>query len=121
MPIHSRWITVGVATGLLALIGASLLHAQQQPQQRRDTLQTGAVTQADTALKAKPGLQTGPAMGDTLRPTRQDTTPAPPENVNKAAPGTQTGRRAADSGKAKWKKPRTGADSIRAGRDSTHQ
>jgi hypothetical protein len=68
MAIHSRWITVGVATGLLALMGASLLHAQQPPQQRRDTLQTGAVTQADTALKAKPGLQTGPAMGDTLRP-----------------------------------------------------
>jgi hypothetical protein len=107
MPIPSRWITVGVATGLLALIGASLLHAQQQPQQRRDTLQTGAVTQADTALKAKPGLQTGPAMGDTLRPTRQDTTPAPPENVNKAAPGTQTGQ--------------TAADSARVKRDSTHQ
>jgi len=54
MAIHSRWITVGVATGLLALMGASLLHAQ--PQQRRDTLQTGAVTQADTgqSLEARP-------------------------------------------------------------------
>jgi hypothetical protein len=89
MPIHSRWITVGVATGLLALIGASLLHAQQQPQHPRDTLQTGAVMQADTALKA--------------------------------APGTRTGRTAAHSGKAKWKKRRAGADSIRAGQDSTHQ
>lgn len=99
MSIHSRWITVGVATGLLALMGASLLHAQQQPQQRRDTLQTGAVTQADTALKAKPGLQTGPAMGDTLRPVRQDTT----------LPG-------------KALKPgQTAADSARVKRDSTHQ
>ena len=74
MPIHSRWITVGVATGLLTLVGASLLHAQQESQPRRDTLQTGAVTPADTALRAKPGLQTGPARGDTLRPIARDGT-----------------------------------------------
>ena len=135
---HSRWITVGVASGLLALMGASLLRAQQQPEPRRDTLQTGAVTPADTALRAKPGLQTGPARGDTLRPVHRDSAP-PPGSVNKqsgefqyhgaatdtalrAKPGTQTGRTAADSGKGHgraWKKKGTAADSTRAKRDST--
>lgn len=46
---HSRWITVGVATGLLALMGASLLRAQQQTEPRPDTWQTGAVTQVNDA------------------------------------------------------------------------
>jgi hypothetical protein len=58
---HSRWITVGVASGLLALMGASLLGAQQQREPRRDALQTGAVT--------------------------QDTTPPPSESVDKPTLG----------------------------------
>jgi len=64
MPNRSRWITVGVASGLLALMGATLLHAQQQPEPRRDTLQTGVVTPADTALRAKLGTRTGPNAAD---------------------------------------------------------
>lgn len=70
---HSRWITVGVASGLLALMGASLLRAQQQPQPRRDTLQTGAVTPADTALRAKPGTQTGRNAADSTSAKRDST------------------------------------------------
>ena len=96
MPIHSRWITVGVASGLLALMGASLLRAQQQPEPRRDTLQTGAVT--------------------------QDTTHTPSGSVDK--PGIQAGPTPADSGKGHgkaWKKKGTAADSTRAKQDSTPQ
>ena len=49
MRTHSRWITVGIAAGLLALVGASLLQAQQPQQQPRDSArETGAVTSADT-------------------------------------------------------------------------
>jgi len=63
MRTHSQRITLGVAAGLLALIGASLLQAQQQPQQPRDSVrETGAVMQTDTLN------QPGMGLSDSTRP-----------------------------------------------------
>jgi hypothetical protein len=167
MRTHSQRITLGVAAGLLVLIGASLLQAQQQP--RDSVRETGAVTQTDTvnqpgmgadtgkvskpgaggyrytgpptdtALKAKPGVQTGPARSDRGAAVAPDTTTAP-GSVNRkgaggfrytgaasdtalhAQPGTQTGRTAADTGKVKTTKHRRHhvvSDSTHTRSDST--
>jgi hypothetical protein len=153
MRIPSRCITLGAAAGLLALGAASVLAAQQQ--QPRDTMQTGAVTQtdtlsqrgmatdtgkagigADTALKAKPGLQTGRARGDTGTAGTTDTMTMPSKTIRKkgakgyhhtgapsdtalhARPGTQTGKTSADSGKMKHGHHGAMADSASARPDS---
>jgi hypothetical protein len=55
MRIHSRWITLGVAAGLLALVGASLVDAQH-PQSRDTAPETAAVTPTDTLVR--PSLKT---------------------------------------------------------------
>lgn len=55
MAIHSRFTPVLALIGVLALSGASTVRAQD----------TSAAVRTDTALKAKPGVQTGPAAGDT--------------------------------------------------------
>jgi hypothetical protein len=131
MRIYSRCITLGATAGLLMLGGASVLVAQQQ--EPRDTgTETGAVTtdtsatgvrtdtgqaglSTDTALKAKPGVQTGPAKGDTGTAGATDTmtqpsgevrkegakgyhhTGAPSDTALHAKPGTQTGKTSGDS------------------------
>lgn len=82
-----------------------------------DTGLTGLKT--DTALKAKPGVQTGPARGDSSKVGATDTTAPPSGNVEKkgaegyqhtgapsdtalhAKPGTQTGKTSGDSTTAK--------------------
>jgi hypothetical protein len=84
---------------------------------RSDTGETGMST--DTALKAKPGVQTGPARGDSSKVGAADTTAPPGGNVEKkgaegyqhtgapsdtalhAKPGTQTGKTSGDSTTAK--------------------
>jgi hypothetical protein len=59
MRIHSRWITLGVAASLLALVGASLVDAQHL--QSRDTApETAAVTPTDTI---RPSLKTDSGSG----------------------------------------------------------
>jgi hypothetical protein len=97
----------------------------------------GYQPRSDTALKAKPGLQTGRARGDTGGIGTYDTTTAPTGRVHKkgakgyhytgapsdtalhARPGTQTGKTAADTGKVKARKhrhhrPATDSTRIRA-------
>lgn len=113
MRIYSRCITLGAAAGL-ALGGASVLAAQQQPRDtasretgavtRTDTLSqpgmaadtsragmsrdTGAAVRTDTALKAKPGLQTGRARGDSANTgMTPDTATAPSRQVHKKGKG----------------------------------
>lgn len=94
---------------------------------------------SDTALKAKPGLQTGRARGDTGGTVTSDTTTAPTGRVhNKGAhgyhytgapsdtalharPGTQTGKTSTDTGKMKPRKHRhhlTATDSARSRADT---
>ena len=158
MANHSRYLVVCATAGLLALAGASVLSAQQQP---RDTLQTGAVTpndsmtppavkdsmkppavKADTALRAKPGLQTGPAMNDTTTRMPTDTAKPPAGRVDSknpsgfqyhgppsdtalhARPGTQTGKTLGDSTKTtrkkhhRWHKKAT-SDTTKSQSDTT--
>ncbi len=142
MRIYSRCITLGATAGLLMLGGASVLVAQQQepgdtgtetgavtttdtagqPSATTDTSATGVRTDTgqaglstDTALKAKPGVQTGPAKGDTGTAGATDTmtqpsgevrkegakgyhhTGAPSDTALHAKPGTQTGKTSGDS------------------------
>ena len=176
MRIHSRWITVGVAAGLLTLVGASLA-SPQQPQAADTARETGAVTPTDTlsrpgmtadsgsvskqgaegfqytgpatdtALKARPGVQTGQRRDSSRPMATSDTLTAPTRSVSKqgaqayryngapsdtalhARPGTQTGPATTHSGKAlrPHRKPhraapdstRSGADSARGRTDST--
>lgn len=83
MGIHFRQTRVIAVVGVLALGAASVAAAQdtsgyQQSGSQTDTLQAGAARSdtseyksngaaTDTALKAKPGVQTGPTAGDTGR------------------------------------------------------
>jgi hypothetical protein len=60
MRIHSRWITLGVAAGLLALVGASLVDAQH-PRSRDTAPETAAVTPTDTLIR--PTLKTDTGSG----------------------------------------------------------
>jgi len=91
MGIHIRQTRTIAVAGVLALSGASVLAAQdttaatrqdtsgyQQSGNQTDTMQAGGARSdtsgyksngaaTDTALKAKPGVQTGPAAGDSGR------------------------------------------------------
>jgi hypothetical protein len=90
MGIHIRQTRMIVVVGVLALGGASVVAAQdtsaatrhdtsgyQQSGSQTDTMQAGAARSdtgykyngaaTDTALKAKPGVQTGPTAGDSSR------------------------------------------------------
>ena len=98
MGIHTRQTRMFAVVGVLALGGASAVAAQdtsaasrqdtsgyQQSGSQTDTTQTGAARSGasdtsqykyhgaptDTALKAKPGVQTGPTAGDTGRMHRR--------------------------------------------------
>jgi hypothetical protein len=100
MGIHIRQTRVIAMVGVLALGGASVVAAQdtsaasrqdtsgyQQSGSQTDTMQAGAArsgmsdtsqyksngASTDTALKAKPGVQTGPSAGDSGRMSGQDT------------------------------------------------
>jgi hypothetical protein len=160
MRIHSRWITVGVAAALLTLVGVSLATAQQ-PQAPDTARETGAVTPTadngsvskqgaegfqytgpatDTALKARPGVQTGQRPDNSRPMGTSDTLTAPTRGVSKqgaqgyhyrgassdtalhARPGTQTGPATTHSGKA-LRPPRqhyrAAPDSTRSRADST--
>jgi hypothetical protein len=93
----------------------------------------GYEPRSDTALKAKPDLQTGRARGDTGGTGTSDTatattgrvhkkgakgyhhTGAPSDTALHARPGTQTGKTSADTGKVKVRKHRH----HRAATDST--
>ena len=59
MRIHSRWITLGVAATLLALVGASLVDAQHP--QLRTAPETAAMTPTDTLIR--PSLKTDTGSG----------------------------------------------------------
>jgi hypothetical protein len=61
MAIHSRFTPVLAVIGVLTLGGASTVRAQD----------TSAAAGTDTALKAKPGVQTGPAASDTGNAARK--------------------------------------------------
>ena len=93
MGIHFRRTPLLGMIGVLALGGASVARAQdtsaatrqdtsayRSSQNQADTMQAGRSTSSaengsstDTALKAKPGVQTGPAAQDTGRAAMQDT------------------------------------------------
>jgi len=97
MGIHIRQTRMIAVVGVLALGGASVVAAQdtsaatrqdtsgyQQSGNQTDTMQAGAARSdtsqyqsngaaTDTALKAKPGVQTGPTAGDSSRMGGQDT------------------------------------------------
>ena len=93
MGIHFRRTPLLGMIGVLALGGASVARAQdtsaatrqdtsayRSSQNQADTMQAGKSTSSaengtstDTALKAKPGVQTGPAAQDTGRAAMQDT------------------------------------------------
>ena len=93
MGIHFRRTPLLGLIGVLALGGASVARAQdtsaatrqdtsasQSSQNQADTMQAGKSTSSadkgastDTVLKAKPGVQTGPAAQDTGRAAMQDT------------------------------------------------
>jgi hypothetical protein len=100
MGIHIRQSRMIAVVGVLALGGASVAAAQdtsaasrqdtsgyQQSGSQTDTMQAGAArsgmsdtsqyqsngASTDTALKAKPGVQTGPTAGDSGRMSGQDT------------------------------------------------
>jgi len=93
MCIHFRRTPLLGMIGVLALGGASVARAQdtsaatrqdtsayRSSQNQADTMQAGKSTSSaengsstDTALKAKPGVQTGPAAQDTGRAAMQDT------------------------------------------------
>jgi hypothetical protein len=100
MGIHIRQTRMIAVVGVLALGGASVVAAQdtsaasrhdtsgyQQSGSQTDTMQAGAArsgmsdtsqynpngASTDTALKAKPGVQTGPTAGDSSRMHGQDT------------------------------------------------
>ena len=100
MGIHIRQTRMIAVVGVLALGGASVVAAQdtsaasrrdtsgyQQSGNQTDTMQAGAArsgmsdtsqyksngASTDTALKAKPGVQTGPTAGDSSRMHGQDT------------------------------------------------
>jgi hypothetical protein len=97
MGIYIRQTRTIAVLGVLALGGASVAAAQdtsaaasqdtsgyQQSRNQTDTMQAGAARSdtsgyqsngisTDTALKAKPGVQTGPAAGDSSRMGGQDT------------------------------------------------
>jgi len=93
MGIHFRRTPLLGMIGVLALGGASVARAQdtsaatrqdtsayRSSQNQADTMQAGKSTSSaengsstDTALKAKPGVQTGPSAQDTGRAAMQDT------------------------------------------------
>jgi len=147
MGIHFRRTPLLGMIGVLALGGASVARAQdtsaatrqdtsayRSSQNQADTMQAGKSTSSaengtstDTALKAKPGVQTGPAAQDTGRAAMQDTSSyrssqnqtdttqvkksksgyqyngAPTDTALKAEPGVQTGPSANDTGKVHHK------------------
>ena len=89
MDIHKRFITTLAVAGVLAAGGASVAQAQDtsaaarqdtmgyKPSGQTDTTQadTGKFqyngAPSDTALRAKPGVQTGPAAGDSGKASEQ--------------------------------------------------
>lgn len=96
MGIHIRQTRMFAVVGVLALGGASVVAAQdtsaasrqdtsgyQQSGSQTDTMRAGARSDSsqyksngastDTALKAKPGVQTGPTAGNTGRMSGKDT------------------------------------------------
>lgn len=105
MRINTRPTIVAVALGLLAAGGARLVGAQQQPSasptdtgtvsQQKDTAVAAKPSKShkatkkgahgyrhngaasDTALRAKPGTQTGPSRSDSTRPSPADTVMQP--------------------------------------------
>jgi hypothetical protein len=108
--------------------GAAGVETGQVDTTARDTGQAGM--QTDTALKAKPGLQTGPRRGDSanvgpsdtsMTPSATDTTMAPnaaADTALRAKPGVQTGKPAHPK-KSKRHHKRAAADSMQMQADTT--
>jgi hypothetical protein len=77
MRIHSRWITLGIAAALLALVGASLVDAQH-PQSRDTVPETAAVTPTDTLIRPSPKTDTASGSNQGAVGHRWDAEPTRP-------------------------------------------